>query len=139
MIIDFEGRSWDFDPDLLDVKQATVLYLTYKMTISEWSAGFQAMDQRAYHFAYWLMLQQNGVVKPIADCNPKIVAFMSAYADAAITAAGEAAAAEAEAAADPTAGPPPGPPDGTTGSAVPASPTVTTPVFPVPSPVVTGS
>jgi hypothetical protein len=80
--IRFEDREWDFDEDEIDVRQATVLYLTYKMTLREWIEGVSQVDQRSLHFTYWLMLQQNGVIKPIADCNPKIIAFGVAYGDA---------------------------------------------------------
>ena len=115
MQIEFEGRTWEFDPDDLDVKQATVLYVTYQMTIMQYSQGFDVLDQRAYHFAYWLMLQQNGVVKPIADCNPKIIGFIAAVTEARVAdrAAEVAEAAEAEtrlaAETDPTSEPPGGP------------------------------
>ena len=103
MKISFEGREWEFDESLIDVKQATVLWLTYKMTLSEWSAGTVELDQRALHFTYWLMLQQNGVVEPIADCNPLLVKFAEAYAGSLTALAAEAEAAKAaEAEADPT-------------------------------------
>lgn len=127
MIITFEGRDWDFDEDDLDVKQATVLWKTYQMTISEWSRGFATMDQRAYHFTYWLMLAQNGEKKPIEGCNPPIIQFISAVTDARIAEAAEVAAAAAEAARaepDPPTAPslPVDPP-----SPAPGSPTATTP------------
>jgi hypothetical protein len=115
--ISFEGRTWQFDPDDIDVRQATVLYMTYQLTIMQYNEGFDVLDQRVYHFAYWLMLQQNGVVKPIADCNPKVIDFMAAVTEARVA---EAKAAEAEAQAaepDPTQPPPPdGPQDEPTAS-----------------------
>lgn len=103
MKLEFEGRTWDFDPDDLDVRQASVLHLTHGMTIRAWSDGFAELDYRSYHFAYWLMLQQNGVIRPIADCNPKVVEFIVAYQEA------QAAAAEDEPEPDPTSEPPSGP------------------------------
>jgi hypothetical protein len=133
--ITFEDRDWQFDEDELDTKQATVLYYTYKMTIEDWIAGVSHADQRSLHFSYWLMLQQNGVIKPIADCNPKIIAFAVAYG-AAREAEAEAAEAAAEAEAPtvvPTIPSPPGEPP----SPVPVIPTATTPLPPVPVPVPT--
>jgi hypothetical protein len=120
--IDFEGREWDFEPsDDLDVKQAMVLHLAHGMTIAEYSSGIDGLDQRAYHFAYWLMLQQNGVVKPIAECNPKIVQFAAAVTEARIAegkrleAEKEAKAAAEDGKPGPTV-PPPGLPAAPTGS-----------------------
>lgn len=120
MKINFEGREWEFDGDDIDVRQAMVLHMTYGMTLSAWSDGMTGVDQRAYHFAYWLMLQQNGVIKPIGECNPKIIAFALAYTEA-VTAEDDAAE------PDPTMPlPPPGQPDGETESREPASQTTTT-------------
>lgn len=99
MKIDFEGRTWEFDADELDVKQAMVLHLTYGMTIADWIRGLDELDPRALHFTYWLMLQQNGVVMPIAEANCKIVYFSAAMREAQLA---EAAAAEPEPEPDPT-------------------------------------
>jgi hypothetical protein len=96
--ISFEGREWDFDVDSMDVRQATVLYMTYQLTIAQYNDGFDALDQRVYHFAYWLMLQQAGVVKPIAECNPQMIEFMGAVTEARVA---EAKAEEAKKAAEP--------------------------------------
>lgn len=109
MKVSFEGREWDFEPsDDLDVRQAMVLHMTYGMTISQYSTGFDQLDQRAYHFAYWLMLQQNGEKKPIAECNPKIVHFIEAVTNARVAQA-KADKAEAEAKAAAEAARPPAP------------------------------
>ena len=129
MKIEFEGRTWDFDPDSMDVRQATVLYMTYQLTIAQYSEGFDTLDQRVYHYAYWLMLQQNGVVKTIAECNPNIIRFIGAFTEARVAkAAAEAAEAEARAAVepDPTNEPPSGPQGEPTASKARASRTATT-------------
>lgn len=120
MKIEFEGRTWEFDTDAIDVRQATVLYMTYQLNILQYNHGFDVLDQRVYHFVYWLMLQQNGVVKPIADCNFNIIDFMAAVTEARLAQekADEAKAAEAE--PDPTQ-----PPSSPTDSAV--SPESSTP------------
>ena len=139
MKIDFEGRTWDFDEDEIDLKQATVLYMTYKMTLGEWIEGIGKADQRALGFAYWLMLQQNGVVKPIADCNPKIVAFAVAYGTAREEAAAANAVAEAEAATVAAVPTIPPSPSGDPPSPEPSTPTATSPLSPVPELPLTGS
>lgn len=142
MKINFEGRDWEFDEDLIDVKQATVLYLTYHMTLKDWIAGIGQVDQRALHFTYWLMRAQNGIVEPIADCNPKIISFAAAYGEArdavakAEEAAKKAAEAEAAAVAVPTIPSPPGVP----ASSGPATPTamIPQPLAQAPVPPTTG-
>lgn len=126
MKVGFEGREWELDADDMDVRQAIVLHMTYGMTIAQYSDGFDALDQRTYHFAYWLMLQQNGTVKPIADCNPKIIEFIAAVTDARVAEgdrrkAEEEAKAAAEAERQPAPFPQDGPPS------APATPTATTP------------
>lgn len=120
MKIEFEGRTWDLDVDSMDVRQATVLYLTYQLNIEQYNDGFDALDQRVYHFAYWLMLQQAGVVKPIAECNPQIIQYMAAVTEARV-AETKAAKADAEAEPDPTNSPP----SPTDSAASPASSTPT--------------
>lgn len=138
MKITFEGRVWDFDEDEIDVKQAMVLHLAYGMTLKGWIEGIGQVDQRALTFTYWLMRQQNGVVEPIADCNPKIIAFAAAYGDARDA---EAKAAEAKAAAETEAAVPVVPttlsPPGEPLSPGPVTPTATTPLPPVQVPVTT--
>jgi hypothetical protein len=134
--ITFEGRDWEYDEDEVDTKQATVLYMVYKMTLHDWIAGVAKVDQRSLHFTYWLMLQQNGVVKPIADCNPKPIAFAVAYGEAREVANAEeearaAAEAEAAAVAVPTIPSLPGGPL----SSVPAIPTDMTPQHPAQVPI----
>lgn len=120
MKIEFEERTWEFDPDAMDVRQASVLHLTYGLTIKAWSDGFPELDYRSYHFAYWLMLQQAGIVRPIADCNPKIVEFIAAYQEA------YRAESDEEAEAGPTSEPPSGPQGEPTASKAPASRTTGT-------------
>jgi hypothetical protein len=95
--IEFEGRTWEFDEREIDVRQGIVIHMVHGMTIAEFSAGLPELDARSLQSAYWLMLQQNGVVKPIADCNFKAVAFAEAYGEAY---AAEVAAREAQAAAE---------------------------------------
>jgi hypothetical protein len=124
--IEFEGRTWEFDEDEVTVKQAMVLHLTYKMTLKDWIEGLGQVDQRALHFTYWLMLQQNGVVKPIADCDPKVIAFGVAFAEAR-----QADSAEPEPEPDPTS---PLPADADPPSAGSAFPTATTLTPPAPDP-----
>jgi hypothetical protein len=116
--IEFEGREWDFDADAMDVRQATVLHMTYQLNILQYNAGFDVLDQRVYHFAYWLMLQQAGVVKPIADCNFNVIEFMAAVTEARM-AEDKAEEEKAKAEPDPTS-PPPSPTDS---AASPASST----------------
>lgn len=82
MKIDFEGRTWEFDESEITVKQGIVIHLAHGITIAEFSQGLITMDARALQAGYWLMLQQNGVIKPIAELDFKAVPFAEAYANA---------------------------------------------------------
>jgi len=103
MIINFEDRDWDFQLEEIDLKQAIAIQLAYGFTLDDWYQALEHSDARALQCLYWLMLQQNGVIKPIAECNCKIMALGEAMAAAQEAAAAAAKAAEAaEPEPDPT-------------------------------------
>lgn len=93
MQITFEGRTWDFVLEDIDLKQAIAIQLTYGFTLDDWYKALENSDARALQCLYWLMLQQAGEIKPIAECNCKIMALAEA-----MTAAMEAEEAAARAA-----------------------------------------
>jgi hypothetical protein len=118
--IDFEGRVWEFDPNVVDVQQGIAIWLAHGLTLLDWEEGMERADPRALQCTYWLMLAQNGTVKAIKDCNFAVGPFSVALQ----------AAQEAEAAANaPAVEPEPVPtqPGGTAASPELSSPTDTTP------------
>lgn len=124
MIIEFEGRPWEWDPDAdVTVKEATVLRLAHGMSVSDWLDGLRVIDERSWAFTYWLLKKRNGIVTPFADVDFPLMAFISAYTEAAKAAA---EGLEDLPEQDPTPPPPPSPPDVPV-SAGPGSPTTTTP------------
>jgi hypothetical protein len=134
LIIEFEGRSWQYDEDKVSVQQAITLHLTYGLTISAWQLGVAELDPRALQFCYWLMLQQGGVKKPLKDLDFAVIEFIEAYRGA--QDARDAEEAEAESAEpDPT---PPSPPEDPP-STGPSTPTATTPTPHARRPATTGS
>lgn len=111
MKIEFEGRTWEFDPNTITVKQAVAIWYAHKLTIHEYLEALGKLDGRGIQVAYWLMLQQSGVIKPLADVDCDAIAFMAAYGDAAeAEAAAEKAAQEAQREPEPLVptSPPPG-------------------------------
>jgi hypothetical protein len=64
------------------------------MTIEDYNDGFDRMDQRSYHVAYWLMRQQDGEKNlGLANCaDAPLVAFMLAFTKARVAEADEAKA-----------------------------------------------
>lgn len=133
MIIEFEGREWQYDEDKVSVQQAMALHLAHGLTIKAWQAGISELDPRSLQFCYWLMLSQNGV-KPglLKDLDFAVVEFIGAYSDAQPA----EVVAEAEAVvADPT---PPSPPEDPP-STEPSTPTDTTPTPHARRPATTGS
>lgn len=121
MIIEFEGKSWQYDEDAVTVQQAMALHLAHGLTIKAWQQAIPELDPRAVQFCYWLMKQQNGEKKtPLKDCEFPAVEFMSAYM--AGLKADVAEEDEEEPEPDPT---PPSPPDAPP-SPGPSTPTATT-------------
>lgn len=135
MKIDFEGRLWEFSQEDITIKQGMAIYLAYGLTIRGLLEGIQNLDVRAIQCDYWLMLQQNGVEKPIKDCDFDPLAFMAAMGEARDREAAEEAAEEKRKAAEAAeAAPafPTSPPPGAPASSAPAYPTATTPQPAVP-------
>lgn len=117
MRLEFEGRTWEVDFESIDLKQGIAIHYAYGFTLNDLMNALEQADARALQCLYWLMLQQNGVIKPIQDCNCKIVDLADAFhvASEAQEAAEKekAAAAARDAEPDPTppsASPPPSPP-----------------------------
>jgi hypothetical protein len=142
MNINFEGRTWKFDQDTITVKQGIAIHLAHGLTILDLLNGIKALDPRAIQADYWLMLQQNGITKPIADCDFDSLAFMAALGEATDAEATEElakaeAAAQAAAAEVPTSLPPAGAASPT--SATPTGTTPQSPAEPVAVPVPTVS
>lgn len=135
MKVNWDGREYDFDWKTVMVKQGIVIHLAHGITISEYLQGLTKSDPRALQSAYWLMLQQAGIIKPIADCDFDAIAFAEAILK------GIAAEEEAEAAQPEPEPVPTSPPPGEAASPTSATPTDTTPPLIVPSviPVPTGS
>ena len=96
MKIDFEGRVWEFDPDTVTVQQGIAIWLAHGLTLLDWEEGMERGDPRALQSTYWLMLTQDGAVKPIKDCDFAVGPFSQALA-----AAQEAAAAASAPAVEP--------------------------------------
>jgi hypothetical protein len=97
--ITFEGRDWSFNEDEITIKQGIAIHMAYGFTVSTWMTALAELDSRAVQCALWLMWQQNGVVKPIADCDGGLVTFMQAYTAARTTEMEADAVQEAEATA----------------------------------------
>ena len=114
MKITFEGRTWEFRQEVITIKQAMAIHFAYGLTIRGLLEGIQQLDVRAIQCDYWLMLQQNGIEKPITECDFDPLDFMAAMGEArdaeeaAEKAAREAAKAAEAQAVVPTSPPPDG-------------------------------
>jgi hypothetical protein len=113
MILDYDGKSWNFDRDAITIDEWRQLKKIYKMTPGVWQGAVAEADPDASTFLYWLMLRQAGNQQAtLGDhLRPDIIALNHALAEAneAEAEAEAQAAAEGEAEPDPTAQPPPSP------------------------------
>lgn len=82
MRITFEGREWSFDEDEITIRQGVAIHMAYGFTVATWLTALGELDARAVQCAYWLMLQQAGIVQAIADTDCRLVPFMQAYTEA---------------------------------------------------------
>lgn len=125
MKIHFEDRDWEFDQGAIDLQQAIAIQLAYGFNLNDWYQGLEDADARALQCLYWLMLQQNGIVKPIKECNCPIMALAEALTEAQQAEAAAAKAAREAEKAEPDPTPLPSLPDVPPSSA-PGYPTATT-------------
>lgn len=132
MIITWDGRTWDFDPEQMDIQQGIAIFLAWGFTLEGYEEAAEHADPRALQCMYWLMLQQNGIEKPIKECNFDLVPYFMAIQEAQAAEAASKAAAEPEPELGPT--PPAGPP-----SPEPPTPPATTPPPPAPEEASTAS
>jgi hypothetical protein len=138
MIISFEGRDWVYDQEKISVQQGIAMFQAWGFTLETWEEALKATDPRAMQCLYWHMLAQNGVTKPLRECDFDMAEFAEALGNGADAERAARAAARTppppEPAAEPgptlPAGPlspgPPSPPDTTlTGPGAPPDVSVT--------------
>ena len=82
LTVRFEDRDWAFDDDKVTLAQAMVFHQEHGLTLRGWQDGIKELDPRSIACSYWLMLQQNGIIKPLRDVDFEVLEFMSAYVEA---------------------------------------------------------
>lgn len=82
MVIHFDGKDYQFDPEEIDVRQAMVIKVKTGLNLLQWQAALEQADVDAIKALYWLMLAQNGVAADIDMVNFKLVKLMNAFNDA---------------------------------------------------------
>lgn len=117
MIIEYEGKRYEFDFDDVTVKQAIKIEKHTGLTLSEWGKDLEAGSSAvAIQALGWLVLHDGRDI-PIDDCDFKMVKLGEAFAKAAEEEAAEEARRIAEEAAGPTV--PVAPPNGNGGGSIP--------------------
>lgn len=109
MIVEYEGRAYDYDEDALDIDQAVKIEKHIGGPMLEWEQGMQTGRAECVRVLGWLIMHGGDPAVPIASVNFKYGKLMKAFSAAAEKQA--AAQAEAEtgagaangAAPDPTA------------------------------------
>lgn len=129
MIIEFEGRTWEFDPATINVDEWRQFKRVYQMTPSKFEEGVKEGDPDAYTFLYWIMLRRSGnqLISLGDHLKPDIIALNAAVAAATEDEPGPVP--------EPEAPPVPTSPPVSAASPAPASPPTTTPPS---SPAVSG-
>jgi hypothetical protein len=125
--IEFEGRTWSYDDDLITVGQAETIEaapggwawtLTSESgtaeprsgrSVYDWRQAVGESNARAFRYMYWLMREQNGDPVPLEEASFAFPKFVAAFL-AGWRAEVEARTAEAE--EDPTGGGPASQPPG---------------------------
>jgi hypothetical protein len=135
MKIEFEGKVWSYDDDLITVGQAEVIEaapggwswtLTDEKTgtseprsgrsVYDWRQAVGESSARAFRYLYWVMREQNGDPVPLEEVSFAFPRFVAAFL------AGwraEVEARTAEAGEDPTGGGRASPPTGPAPAAKP--------------------
>jgi hypothetical protein len=124
VIIEYEGRQYEFDFDDIGVKAAIKIEKHTGMILRDWGKSLSPEEEGvsaplvSMQALGWLVLH-GGKDIPIEDCDFKLLKLGEAFAKAAEAEAARRKAAEeaADAAAGPT--PPPPPPNGSGGGSIP--------------------
>lgn len=82
MLVQFEGKEYQFDLEEIDVNQARYIKRHTGMTLLQLEEGLENVDAEAMAALYWLMLAQNGSVVDLQKINFKVVAFGKAISAA---------------------------------------------------------
>jgi len=105
LIIDYEGRQYDYDEDALDIDQAIKIEKHIGGPMLDWEQGMGTGRAECVRVLGWLILHGGSLDVPIASVNFSYGKLMKAFSAAAEkqAAAQAAAAAKDTAAPDPTA------------------------------------
>jgi len=142
MKVNWEGRTYQLDENVISLKQGVEIHKVHGLTLMDYINGLRTTDFRSLAVAYWQMLVQNGDTRlRLADVDlPDAIDWAAALADA-------KKAEKAEAAAEPEPEPAPAVPTipapaGDQPSPASSSPTAMTPqpqpIAPQPLPPPTG-
>lgn len=79
--VKFEDREWQVDLEKIGVQEAIAIHDAYGFTVADLDEQLLALNPRAMQCQYWRMLRQNGVEKPIKECEFDIGDFFTALHD----------------------------------------------------------
>jgi hypothetical protein len=100
VIIDFEGRRYEFDLDDVGVRQAEKIEAHVGGPLMDFQMGLATASVKSLQALYWFITTSGNVDVPIATMDFHVIKFSRVASDA--MAAAEAATEAAEPAADPT-------------------------------------
>jgi hypothetical protein len=82
MQVEWEGDTYTFDLDEIEVEQACTIQDNWNLTLMGLDRGLNDGDPKALTAIYWLMHVQSGKALSVRGINFKVVKFLAAIQEA---------------------------------------------------------
>lgn len=76
--VDWEGHTYDLDPESITVKQAMVIKASFGWSIKAWLEATEEMDPEAWQAMFWVMKIQSGQACALTDLDFAVPKFAEA-------------------------------------------------------------
>lgn len=75
----WDGKTYKWDPEEVDVQQGIVIKMTFGWTLVQWQEAVAAVDPQAFQALFWLMRIQNGEACELTSQNFSIKQFSEEF------------------------------------------------------------
>jgi len=80
--IEWEGKSYRYEPDALDIKAAYVIKAHTGLGIMSWMRSAMDGDPASIQALVWAIKSQNGETCVVNDVNVPVMAFLATFVEA---------------------------------------------------------